>query len=99
VAGGGGRGAAGKCKIGRPRTSQWATWCLQPIAELLAEEASEKLGAAVEVDVLTPLQAFDQGGSARALSYDREKAGRSPALTGERRSHCKGASGRLSVRR
>ena len=45
-----------------------ATWMLQPIAELLAEEATEKLGAAVAIDVLTPLQAFDQGGSARAVT-------------------------------
>jgi hypothetical protein len=45
-----------------------ASWCLQPIAELLAEEATEKLGAAVEIDLLTPLQAFDQGGSARAVT-------------------------------
>jgi len=45
-----------------------ATWMLQPMAELLSEEASEKLGAAVEIDVLTPLQAFDQGGSARAVT-------------------------------
>lgn len=45
-----------------------ATFMLQPIAELLAEEASEKLGAKIEVDLLTPLQAFDQGGSARAVS-------------------------------
>lgn len=43
-----------------------ATWALQPIAELLAEEASQKLGATVAIDVLTPLQAFDAGGSARA---------------------------------
>lgn len=45
-----------------------ATWMLQPIAELLAEEATEKLGAAVAIDLLTPLQAFDQGGSARAVA-------------------------------
>ena len=45
-----------------------ATWMLQPVAELLAEEASEKLGAKIEVDLLTPLQAFDQGGSARAVA-------------------------------
>lgn len=45
-----------------------ATWMLQPIAELLAEEASDKLGAPIAIDVLTPLQAFDQGGSARAVS-------------------------------
>lgn len=45
-----------------------ATWCLQPIAELLAEEASEKFGSAVEIDLLTPLSAFDAGGSARAVA-------------------------------
>ena len=45
-----------------------ATWTLQPIAELVAEEASAKLGTEVAIDTLTPLQAFDAGGSARALS-------------------------------
>jgi phage portal protein BeeE len=45
-----------------------ATWALQPIAELLAEEASQKLGSTVAIDVLTPLQAFDAGGSARAAA-------------------------------
>jgi hypothetical protein len=45
-----------------------ATWALQPIAELLAEEASAKLGSTVAIDVLTPLQAFDAGGSARAAA-------------------------------
>lgn len=45
-----------------------AQWTLQPIAELLAEEASEKLGALVDIDVMTPTQAFDAGGSARALT-------------------------------
>jgi len=45
-----------------------ATWTLQPVAELLAEEATEKLGSNIEIDVLTPLQAFDQGGSARAVA-------------------------------
>jgi hypothetical protein len=43
-------------------------WTLQPIAELIAEEASAKLGAAVKLDVLRPTQAFDSGGAARALS-------------------------------
>jgi hypothetical protein len=38
------------------------------MAELLSEEASEELSAAVEIDVLTPLKAFDQGGSARAVA-------------------------------
>ncbi|MGO4643233.1 phage portal protein [Mesorhizobium sp. 2RAF45] len=43
-------------------------WTLQPIAEALAEEATEKLGATVSIDVMTPLQAFDAGGSARAFT-------------------------------
>lgn len=41
---------------------------MQPIAMLLAEEASEKLGGAVKVDVVRPMQAFDAGGKARALA-------------------------------
>jgi hypothetical protein len=45
-----------------------ASWTLQPIAELIAEEASAKLGGEVKLDVLRPTQAFDSGGSARALS-------------------------------
>lgn len=45
-----------------------AQWTLQPIAELLAEEVSEKLGAMVDIDVMGPTQAFDAGGSARALA-------------------------------
>lgn len=45
-----------------------AQWTLQPIAALLAEEASEKLGSTVDIDVMTPTQAFDAGGSARALA-------------------------------
>jgi len=34
-----------------------ATW--KPIAALLAEEASEKLGGTITVDPLRPLHAFD----------------------------------------
>lgn len=45
-----------------------ATWTLQPIGELIALEASEKLGAGVQIDVLRPLQAFDAGGAARSFS-------------------------------
>lgn len=40
---------------------------LQPIARLLAEEATEKLGGAVTIDTMRPLQAFDSGGRARAM--------------------------------
>ena len=35
---------------------------------LLSEEASEKLGAEIMIDVMRPVQAFDAGGRARALS-------------------------------
>lgn len=52
----------------REAQRQLAVWTLQPIAALLAEEASAKLGAPVEMDTLRPLQAFDAGGRARALS-------------------------------
>lgn len=45
-----------------------AQWVLQPIAAGIAEEASEKLGAGVTIDTLRPLQAFDAGGRARAIS-------------------------------
>jgi len=41
---------------------------LQPIAMLMAEEATAKLGNAVLIDVVRPMQAFDAGGKARALS-------------------------------
>lgn len=40
---------------------------LQPIANLIAEEATDKLGAAVSLDVVRPMQAFDHGGKARAF--------------------------------
>lgn len=45
-----------------------AQWTLQPMAELLAEEASAKLGATIAIDTLRPTQAFDGGGAARAVS-------------------------------
>lgn len=41
---------------------------LQPLAEVLAEEASEKLGAPVRIDVQRPLQAFDTGNKARSVA-------------------------------
>lgn len=41
---------------------------LQPIAGLMAEEASDKLGSRVLIDVVRPMQAFDAGGKARALA-------------------------------
>jgi len=44
-----------------------ASWCLQPMASLLAEECTNKLGDTVSIDVLRPVQAYDIGGRARAL--------------------------------
>lgn len=44
-----------------------AQWTLQPIGSLLAEEASDKLGATVTIDLMRPLQAYDVAGRARAL--------------------------------
>lgn len=41
-------------------------WTLQPMAEAMAEEATDKLGSTVTLDTLRPLQAFDAGGRARA---------------------------------
>jgi hypothetical protein len=57
-----------------------AGWVLQPIAELLAEEASAKLGGKVLIDVGRPLQAFDAGGRARAVSQLIEAMGRAKEL-------------------
>ncbi|WPZ21623.1 hypothetical protein T7987_15885 [Sulfitobacter faviae] len=44
-----------------------AQWALQPVAVMIGQEASEKLGNTVKLDVMRPLQAFDAGGRARAL--------------------------------
>lgn len=41
---------------------------LQPIAGVIAEEASLKLATTVSLDTMRPSQAFDAGGRARALS-------------------------------
>ena len=41
---------------------------LQPIANLMAEEATEKLGGTVTLDVVRPMQAMDHGGKARAFA-------------------------------
>ena len=38
---------------------------LQPIANLMAEEATEKLGGTVTLDVVRPMQAMDHGGTLR----------------------------------
>ena len=44
-----------------------AQWALMPVAAMIGQEASEKLGAEVRLDVMRPLQAFDAGGRARSL--------------------------------
>lgn len=41
---------------------------LQPVANLLAEEAAEKLGGRVLIDCVRPMQAMDHGGKARAFA-------------------------------
>lgn len=41
---------------------------LQPMALLMAEELTAKLGTKVLIDVVRPMQAFDAGGKARALA-------------------------------
>ena len=45
-----------------------AAWTLQPIAMMMAEEISDKTGGSVQIDLMRPLQAYDTGGKARALS-------------------------------
>lgn len=57
-----------------------AGWILQPIAEMMAAECQSKLGASVSIDVGRPLQAFDAGGRARALSQIIEAMGRAKEL-------------------
>jgi len=43
-------------------------YTLNPLAKIVAEEASRKLGGVVSIDMETPLQSYDTGGRARALS-------------------------------
>jgi phage portal protein BeeE len=45
-----------------------AQWTLAPIAGLIAEEATLKLGVDVAVDVVRPVQAHDASGKARAFA-------------------------------
>lgn len=45
-----------------------AQWVLMPIAGMIGQEASDKLGSTVALDVMRPLQSYDAGGRARALS-------------------------------
>ena len=45
-----------------------AQWQLQPMAGMIGEELSDKLGVPIALDVMRPLQAFDAGGRARAVT-------------------------------
>ena len=60
----------------REAQRQLCQWTLQPLAMLLAEQASEKLGVPVMIDTLRPVQAYDVGGRARALSAIVDALGR-----------------------
>lgn len=44
-----------------------AVWTVQPMADLMAEEVSNKLGGAIKIDTMRNLQAFDVSGRARAM--------------------------------
>jgi hypothetical protein len=57
-----------------------AGWTLQPMAELVAEECTAKLGGKVSIDVIRPLQAHDTSGRARALQMLVETMGRAKEL-------------------
>ncbi|MAS44117.1 MAG: hypothetical protein CML46_04245 [Rhodobacteraceae bacterium] len=43
-------------------------YTLSPLAKIIGQEASAKLGGTVAIDVETPVQAYDTGGRARAMS-------------------------------
>ena len=45
-----------------------ATWTLQPMASIFAEEATDKLGDEIKIDIIAPLQAFDQGARASTVA-------------------------------
>ena len=64
----------------REAQRQLAAWTLQPMAELLAEECTFKLGLEVSIDMLRPLQAHDTAGRARALQTLVETMGRAKEL-------------------
>lgn len=72
----------GSCCIGpliREVQRHLVQFMLQPIAELVAQEASDKLGVKVSLDLVSPLQAFDQGGRARAFATMIEGLGTAKA--------------------
>lgn len=52
----------------RESQRQLCQWTLSPIAAMIGQECSEKMGSEIKLDCMRPLQAFDAGGRARALS-------------------------------
>lgn len=52
----------------REAQRQLCQWTLEPLAKLVAEEATAKLGSPVAIDVARPLVAYDAGGKARAFA-------------------------------
>jgi len=64
----------------REAQRQLAAWTLQPMAELMAEECTFKLGGKVSIDTIRPLQAHDASGRARALQTIVETMGRAKEL-------------------
>jgi len=64
----GGYDAATTGPMVREMQRHLAGWTLQPMAMLMAEEATEKLGSTVEIDVMRPVQAYDVSGRARAMA-------------------------------
>jgi hypothetical protein len=70
-----------------------AAWTLEPVAHLVAEEATRKLGTEVRTDVMRPLQAFDVGKGAVAPRYHRGDGQRD----GARASAGRGGGGTADV--
>ena len=60
-------------------------YTLNPIGKLIADEATAKLGGTITIDMETPLQSYDTGGRARAMSAiiksmaEAQEAGIDPA--------------------
>lgn len=63
-----------------------AQWVLMPIAAMIGQEASDKLGGEIKLDVMRPMQAFDAGGRARTVTAivqalaQAKEAGVDPAM-------------------
>ncbi|MFK7837509.1 MAG: hypothetical protein AB8B60_14955 [Sulfitobacter sp.] len=60
------RGATGP--VVREAQRHLCQWTLQPLANLIAHEATTQLEQPVTLDVMRPLQAYDSSGRARTVS-------------------------------